>query len=495
MPQPPSIARRSPHGLILAVVCVAQFMVVLDVSIVNVALPDMRTTLHMSESSLQWVINAYTLTFAGFLLLGGRAADLYGRRRLFLIGLVVFSSMSLLGGLAQNGTELIAARAAQGIGGAILSPATLTILTTTFTDQKGRARALGLWSAVAGAGGATGVLAGGILTDLLSWRWILFINVPIGVVTALVARLALVESRAEGDRPQLDWAGAVSATVGLSAVVYGIVSTDQHSWGSARVLGPILAGLALLVVFVVVEARHPSPLAPLRLFRARPLVGANLIMIVLGSIMFGVFFFLSLYAQEVLGYSPLKTGVAFVPMPIAIIIGTQLASRLVGRVGPRLLLMVGPSLTAIGLVLLSRLAVDSSYPQLALSGALTTFGVGLCFVPLTMEATGGVAARDAGLASGLINTTRQIGGSIGLAVLATVATSHAAHVASRGAAYAQTAGYNRAYEVAAVLAVAAAVCAAVILPRGVRTGPLGAAEQAVDDGELVPDADAVLERT
>ncbi len=259
----------------------------------------------MSQNALGWVLNAYTLTFAGFLLLGGRAADLWGRRRLFLIGVALFSLTSLLGGLAQSGGELIGARALQGLGGAVLSPATLTILTTTFTEPRARARALGMWSAVAGAGGATGVLAGGVLTDLLSWRWILFINVPIGIAVFLVARFAIAESKGEGERPTLDWGGAVTVTGGLVAVVYGIVSTDSHSWGSGLVLGYLAAGIALLGAFFVIETRHRHPLVPLRLFRSRNLTGANLIMVILGSVMFSLFFFLSQFVQEVQGYSPL----------------------------------------------------------------------------------------------------------------------------------------------------------------------------------------------
>src|SRR3954447_16861517 len=318
-----SASRTRPTGLILAVVCVAQFMVVLDVSIVNVALPDIRHDLGMSQSGLAWVLNAYTLAFAGFLLLGGRAADLYGRKRLFLMGVALFSGASLLGGLAQTGGQLIAPRALQGFRGAILAPATLTILTTTFTDPKARTRALGIWSAVAGAGGATGVIAGGVLTNLLSWRWILFINVPIGLVVLLVARFAVAESRAEGERPTLDWAGALTVTGGLVALVYGIVSTDTHAWGSTTVLSYLAIGGGLVAVFLVVESRHKHPLVPLRLFRSRALTGANLIMVLVGSVMFSLFFFLSQFLQDVQGYSPLRAGLAFLPMPIAIIIGTN----------------------------------------------------------------------------------------------------------------------------------------------------------------------------
>ena len=462
-------ARSRPAALILAVVCAAQFMVVLDVSIVNVALPDMRQDLHLSPSGLAWVLNAYTLTFAGFLLLGGRAADLWGRRRLFLIGVAVFALTSLLGGLAQSGTELIVARGLQGLGGAILSPATLTILTTAFTNPRARTRALGLWSAVAGAGGATGVLAGGVLTDLLSWRWILFINVPIGLVLLAVARFAVPESRGEGVRPTLDWAGALTITGGLVALVYGVVSTDQHGWTSALVLTSLASGVALIAVFLLIETRHPHPLVPLRLFRSRALTGANLIMVLVGSAMFTLFFFLSQYLQDVKGYSPLQAGVAFLPMPLAIIAGTQLSARLLRRVSARALLVTGSLVAATGFAWLSRLGTDSSYVlHIGLPGAIITFGIGMGFVPVTLAATNGVDPRDAGLASGLINTTRQIGGSLGLAALLTVATSRMNAVVSQGADVAETAGFTRAFAVASALLVLAALIAFAVLPRTVR---------------------------
>ena len=458
-------SRARPDALVLAVVCVAQFMVVLDISIVNVALPDMKRDLGMSQNGLAWVLNAYTLTFAGFLLLGGRAADIWGRRRLFLIGVTLFAAMSLLGGLAQSGGELILARGLQGLGGAVLAPATLTILTTTFREPRARARALGMWSAVAGAGGATGVLAGGVLTDLLSWRWILFINVPIGLVVFLVARFAVSESRAEGDRPTLDWAGALTITGGLVALVYGIVSTDTHSWGSPSVISYLAIGAGLVASFLVVESRHRHPLVPLRLFRSRALTGANLIMVLIGSVMFSLFFFLSQFLQDVQGYSPLRAGLAFLPMPLAIIVGTQLSSRLVGRLGSRVLLVTGPLIAAGGLLLLARLRDDSSYlPHIGLPGAIIAFGIGMSFVPVTLSATGGVDTRDAGLASGLINTTRQIGGSLGLAVLLTIAASRTHALAQSGAQVAETAGYARAFGISAVFLVVAAAIALTVLP-------------------------------
>lgn len=462
-------SRARPAALVLAVVCVAQFMVVLDISIVNVALPDMRHDLHMSQNGLAWVLNAYTLTFAGFLLLGGRAADIWGRRRLFLIGVTLFSAMSLLGGLAQSGSQLIIARGLQGLGGAVLAPATLTILTATFTDPRARTRALGIWSAVAGAGGATGVLAGGVLTDLLSWRWILFINVPIGVLVFVVARFAVRESRAEGERPTLDWAGAFTVTGGLVALVYAIVSTDTHAWASRSVIAYLAIGSALIAAFVVVESRHRHPLVPLRLFSSRAVSGANLIMVLIGSVMFSLFFFLSQYLQDVRGYSPLRTGVAFLPMPLAIIIGTQLSSRLVGRLGSRTLLVAGPLISAAGLLLLSRVHADSGYLAIGVPGAIITFGIGMSFVPVTLSAVGGVDVRDAGLASGLINTTRQIGGSLGLAVLLTIAASRSHALAGSGAGVAETGGYTRAWAISAAFLVLASAIALIVLPSAART--------------------------
>lgn len=485
--------RTGSSALVLAVVCVAQFMVVLDISIVNVALPDMQRDLHMSQNGLAWVLNAYTLSFAGFLLLGGRAADLWGRRRLFLIGVALFSLTSLLGGLAQSGGDLIAARGLQGLGGAVLSPATLTILTTTFVEPRARARALGIWSAVAGAGGATGVLAGGVLTDLLSWRWILFINVPIGLLVLAVARIAISESRGEGDRPTLDWAGALTVTAGLVALTYGIVSTDSHAWGSPLVLTFLIAGAVLVAGFGWVESRHRHPLVPLRIFRSRALTGANLIMILIGAVMFALFFFLSQYLQDVKGYSPLRTGFAFLPMPLAIILGTQLSSRIVDRVGSRPLLAIGPLISAGGLLLLSRLHATSSYwLHIGLPGALITFGIGMSFVPVTLSATTGVDRRDAGLASGLINTTRQIGGSVGLAALLTIAASRSHALAGSGVAVAQTAGYTRSFAVSAVLLLIAAAVALLVLPaRPSQPAPLAEPEPdetAIEDAALAVEA-------
>jgi EmrB/QacA subfamily drug resistance transporter len=294
-------------NIILALACLAQFMVVLDVSVVNVALPAIRGALHFSEQDLQWVVNAYTVTFAGFLLLGGRAADLLGRRRVFASGLVLFALASLAGGIATSQTLLIAARAAQGLGGAIVAPASLSILTTTFEEGAARNRAVGIWGAMGGAGGAAGVLLGGVLTDLLSWRWILFINIPIGLLAATFALRYIPETREAVRRRSFDLAGAITATVGLSVLVLGIVRTDVTGWGSASTLGLLISGAALLALFVTIEGRIArSPLMPLRIYASRTLSAANIVVLMIGAAVFAMWFFLSLYLQQVLGYSPLR---------------------------------------------------------------------------------------------------------------------------------------------------------------------------------------------
>ncbi|MEA2457050.1 MAG: hypothetical protein QOC95_22, partial [Thermoleophilaceae bacterium] len=320
--------------------CVAQFMVILDVSVVNVALPSIRDGLGFSATGLQWVVNAYTLTFAGFLLLGGRAADLLGRRRVFIGGLVLFSAASLVGGLAGSQGMLIGARAVQGLGGAIISPASLAIITTTFSDGAQRNKALGAWGAMGGAGGAFGVLLGGVLTDLLSWQWILFINVPIGVAAALLTPRFVAEGRARAGARNFDLAGALSVTLGLVAIVFAIVRTEVNGWGSAQTIVVLGAGLALIALFLAIEGRFATrPLMPLRIFRSRPLSSANAIVFLLGAGMFGMWFFVSLYLQQVLGYSPLKAGLAFLPMTLTIIVGSMVASRLTRRFGVKPLLV------------------------------------------------------------------------------------------------------------------------------------------------------------
>jgi EmrB/QacA subfamily drug resistance transporter len=497
--------RDAPDWLILALACVAQFMVILDVSVVNVALPSIGRDLHYSAVGLQWVVNAYVLTFAGFLLLGGRAADTFGRRKIFLFGLFLFVGASLIGGFAQTAGWLTAARAVQGIGGAALSPATLTIIITTFSGRQ-LARALGLWSAMGGAGGAVGVLLGGILTAELSWRWVLFINVPIGLVTAVVAIVFLGEARGTGPRQRLDVPSAVTVTAGLASLVYAIVGTDQYPWGSAHTLSWLAVAAVLLAVFFVLQVRGKNPLMPLRLFRIRGVSGANIIMLLVGAVFFSMWYFLSLYLQDVLRYGALRAGLAFLPMGIAIIIGAQVTSRAMPRTGIRPMLFTGTTLVIAGFFWLSHIGPGSHYWGAVFGpGVIISFALGLLFAPLAAAATMDVERSEAGLASGLLNTARQVGGSLGLAVLATVATTHTHALEQSGVATgtALADGYARAFLIGSVIGIAA-FCAAFIIPARAGRSTLtataaastaataataSAATAATDDaGEAVPDA-------
>ena len=461
-----------PDWLLLALVCLGQFMVVLDISIVNVALPSIQSELGFTASGLQWVVNAYTLTFAGFLLLGVRAADLFGRRRMFLVGLAMFTGASLVGGLAQSQGMLIAARALQGLGGAVLAPATLTILTTSFAQGPARARALGVWSAVAAAGASAGAVIGGLLTDLISWRWILFVNIPVGVFALIAARAYLPESRGESTNRSLDVAGALTVTGGLVAVVYGIVRTQSHGWTSRQTLLPMAVGFGLLGVFLFIQARVArAPLMPLRIFRSRSVAGANVYILLLFAGMFGAWYFETLYMQHVLGYSPLQAGLAFLPQTLLIAAGSQVTSRLVTRFGPRPLMLAGTATAALGLAWLSGIGPESAFGSDLLGPYLLIgLGLGVSVTPATVAATSGVAPQDAGLASGLLNTARQIGASIGLAVLATVAagrtTALLAGVASTpsNVAAALSDGYARAIDVGVVILLAAGAVAALTIP-------------------------------
>jgi EmrB/QacA subfamily drug resistance transporter len=456
------------RSLVLLLCCLAQFMVILDVSIVNVALPSIRADLRFDAASLQWVVNAYTLAFAGFLMLGGRAADLLGRREVFAGGIALFGLASLLGGLAQDQSMLVAARAAQGLGGAVVAPATLAIITTTFTEPAERHRALGLWGALAGVGGATGALLGGLLTETLSWRWTLFINVPVGIVVA-VAALRVIPRGAARDaaaRRSFDLAGALTVTAGLVVLTYGIVETERYGWGSARTLVTLAVGVALLAAFLLIEGRVArAPLVPLRIFASRSVSGANGVVFFLGAAAFAMWYFLSLYMQQVLGYTPLEAGLAFLPMTVILIVCAQIAGRLTGRIGPGRLLAAGMFLVAVGMALLSQVSAGGSYAGDVLAGSVVTaVGLGFAFVPVTIAATADVRGPDAGLVSGLVNTSRQVGGSLGLALLATVATQRTdavAHGVSGVAALAE--GFDRAFLVGAGLALAGAVVSAVSL--------------------------------
>ncbi|MEA2282954.1 MAG: hypothetical protein QOK21_3561 [Solirubrobacteraceae bacterium] len=450
--------------------CLAQFMIILDVSVVNVALPSIRNDLGFSATDLQWVVNAYTLTFAGFLLLGGRAADLLGQRRIFVSGLLLFAVASLAGGLSQNQTVLVLARGLQGLGGAVVAPVTLSILTTTFSEGAERNRALAAWGMMGAAGGAAGVLIGGVLTDLLGWQWILFINVPIGVLAALAARRFIIESEiAPSGTRHYDAAGALTVTAGLLIVTYAIVRTDVNGWGSTATLGTMAVGIALLLAFVGIEGRFSRrPLVPLGIFRTRSLTAANIVVFFMGAAVFAMWYFVSLYLQEVLGYSPIRAGLAFLPMTFSIIIATSLARRFIGRFGPGRVLAGGMTLVAIGMALFATVPADGVYVSDVLAPAvLTALGLGFSFVPVTIAAVAGVQGPQSGLASGLVNTSRQFGGSLGLAVLATIASQHTRTVAHGGRidATALTAGFHSAFLAGAAFAVAGALVAAAGLAR------------------------------
>jgi EmrB/QacA subfamily drug resistance transporter len=375
--------------IILVIACLAQFMVVLDITVVNVALPSIQRGLHFSSSNLQWVVNAYTLIFGGFLLLGGRVSDLIGRKRLFMIGVALFSLASLLNGLASSSTMLIAGRGLQGLGAALLSPAALSIITTTFTSQKERTQALGVWSAIAAGGGAVGLLLGGAITQLASWPWIFIVNVPVGVATLALTLRYVPESRISVQHRTFDLAGAVSVTAGFVVLVYAIVKAQAFGWGSARTLGLIAAALALLSVFVIIERRNVAPLIRLSILRVRTLAVADTVLLLVGSGIFGMFFFASLYVQQVLGYSPLKAGLAFLPVTAGIVIGSVTAQQLIKRMGIRNVALAGTMIAAAGLAVLTQLPVHGSYVGDLLSGLLPmSIGIGLTFVPITLLATG-----------------------------------------------------------------------------------------------------------
>ena len=417
--------------LVLAVTVAAQFMVILDVSVVNVALPAIKDDLHFSQEGLQWVITAYAILFGGTLLLGGRLADLLGRRRMFLAGVGLFTLASLLSGLASSEGELILTRALQGLGGALLAPAALSIVVTTFREGHDRNVALAVWGAISGVGGAVGVLLGGLLTSYLGWSWIFFVNLPVGIGVLAVSPWLLSESRVAVARRHFDVLGATSVTAGLMVLVYAITRASQHGWGNSVTVGLFATAAALISAFVAIEARSPAPLLPLRIFRLRTLSAANATMMTVGAVAFGQFFLLTLYLQEVLRYSALQTGVAFVTITVTLIAVTNLAQKLTTRLGARPVLTTGLLLTAAGSALYARMPADGHYfwnvvPGLALSGV----GLALTFVPVMIAGLTGVEHADAGVASGLINTSRQIGGAIGLAAVTTIAATASSHYAS-----------------------------------------------------------------
>ena len=466
-------------GVALLVIATAQLMVVLDATVVNVALPHIQHALGFSGSGLEWVVNAYALVLGGLLLLGGRAGDQFGRRRMFVAGLLLFSAASLAGGLATSQAWLLAARAVQGAGGAIVAPTALALIATTFGEGSARNRAMGVYSGMSAAGGAVGLLAGGLLVTYASWRWVLFVNVPIGIGAALAA---LVVLPASAPRPgRFDLAGAVTGTGGVAALVYGLsnaaTSPDGTShWGDASVLATLAAGVVLLAAFAVIEARSRHALMPVRLLRSRDRSGAILMMLAVGTIVSGVFFFVTLFAQDIWGYSPLRTGLAFLPLTVTLLIGTAAAARLVPRLGARPLLLAGAVTTAGGLYWLSRMTEHGTYAgELLGPGLITGAGLGLLFVPLSLVALARVGEADSGVASGLLNAGRQIGAAIGLAVLGTVAWTVVANGARAGAAaaragvtpaayqHALAAGFDRAFMVGSGIAVLLLVIAIAVI--------------------------------
>jgi EmrB/QacA subfamily drug resistance transporter len=436
----------------LALLCMAQFVVVLDASIVNVALPTIGDALSFSQDNLSWVVNAYVLTFGGFLLLGGRLADLLGRRRVFIGGLILFAVASLVGGLAESEGMLIAARAVQGLGAALLSPAALSIVTTTFSDGAERNKALGVWGAVAGSGGAAGVLLGGILTEYVGWEWVLWVNVPIGIGAALIAPRLILESRAEHETRHFDAWGALSVTAGLSLLVYALVEAPDAGWGSSQTIGMLAASLALIAVFIAIERQSAAPLMPFSIFRNRTLTGANVVGVLTGASLFSMFFFISLYMQNVLGFSAIEAGLAYLPLAVTIIVSAGVASQLVTRVGFKPILAAGMLFVAAGLVWFGQISVDGSFVADVLGPSLlAAIGLGLAFVTQTIAAVSRVSDREAGLASGLINTSQQVGGALGLAILSSVAFSTIDGLAAEGnvGPAALTEGYADAFMVGA----------------------------------------------
>ncbi|MFE6227660.1 MULTISPECIES: MFS transporter [unclassified Streptomyces] len=462
--RPPIPAARP--WLVVLVACAGQFLVVLDVSVMNVALPSMKADLGLGTLGLQWVLNAYSIAFAGFMLLGGRAADLYGRKTMFLAGLGLFTAASVVGGLAPEGGWLIAARAAQGLGAAALSPATLTLVTAAVPAGAARTRAIGTWTAVGAAGGAAGGFVGGLLVDLLNWRWVLLVNAPLGVLLLAAAVLGLREGRTTTGR-RLDLPGAVLVTAGLATLAYGIVQTELSGWTSAATLLPLLGGLALLAVFTAVERRTREPLVPLGIFRNRAVSAANTGIMLAGASSFAMWFFMTVYAQNVLGYPPLQAGLALVPSSLAVLVGSKAAPRLMGVTGARNLAVLGLLTAAAGFAWQSALTADGTFLTTILGpGLLMMGGIGLATTPLATLATSGAAPGDAGLVSGLVNTSRTMGGALGLAVLTTVAASAAGHAATSDGAH-LVPGYALAFRVSAGVLLTAAVLMAVWLPRSV----------------------------
>jgi EmrB/QacA subfamily drug resistance transporter len=458
---------RSPSKWVaLALLAAAQFVVILDASIVNVALPSIGADLNFSQDDLSWVVNAYVLVFGGFLLLGGRMADLLGRRRLFMAGLIIFALASLAGGLAESSTQLIIARAIQGLGAALLSPAALSLVTVLFEEGAERNKAMGVWGAVAGSGGAVGVLLGGMLTEWAGWEWVLFVNVPVGLAAAALAPRLLPESRTEGVR-HFDFAGAFSVTAGLSLLVYTLVDANNAGWASLQTLGLGGLSLALIGAFYVIERRSHAPLMPFPgIFRFRTITGINVSAVLIAAALFSMFFFISLYMQQVLGFSALEAGLAYLPLAAGIIFAAGGSAPLVTRFGFKPVLVTGLFVTAAGLLWFSQVSPGGSFVgDILFPSLLAAVGLGLAFVSMTVAAVSGVEPDEAGLASGLINTSQQIGGALGLAILATIANSRTDDAVAAGQAVpsALTEGFQAAFLVGAGFAIAGAILAVVLV--------------------------------
>jgi len=460
----------------LAIVCAAFFMTVLDVSIVNVALPSIGKALHFSQDNLQWVITAYAITFGGFLLLGGRLADLFGRRRLFLIGVVIFTVASFFCGLAWSSDALIASRAVQGLGAAIISPAALAIIMTTFEEGAERNKALGIWGAIGGSGAAVGVLAGGILTKYAGWEWIFFVNVPVGVLAFLLATKFVSESKSEKETSQ-DIGGAITVTAGLALLVYAVSKAPDHGWSSSWTLIRLAVAALLLLAFVVIESRAKDPLMPFRIFRVRTLAGANISAFLLGAVVFANFFILTLYVQQVLGWSALKTGVTFIATAGSAVLWAGLAQALVTKIGAKPIMAIGFVAMIAGMVWYTQIPVHASYWSDLLPGYLLVgFALPFTFIPVSIAALAGVTQDESGLASGLLNTSQQIGGAIGVAIVSSVAISHSQHLLKTGTSppAAATAGYQWAFWVCVGLAAAGLVATLVFVRRDEMAVPEGA---------------------
>jgi EmrB/QacA subfamily drug resistance transporter len=452
----------------LAVLGIAYLMVVLDVSIVNVALPSIQTDLNFSPENLQWVISGYALTFGGLLLLGGRIGDLLGRRRLFMIGLGLFAVTSLVAALSVSSGMLIAARLLQGAAGAILSPSVFSIVSVTFEEGAERNKALGILGGIAGSGAAIGVLAGGVLTEYAGWEWIFLVNVPIGIATLFFVPRYVRESRATNLTRHFDAAGATTVTAGLMFLVYGLTQSTNNGWTSGKTIGALTAAAVLIAAFVFIESRSRSPLVPLSFFRKRTPTGANIIGFGLGTMIFGVFFMLSLYMQQVLGYSALQTGVGYLAVALTAVVAAGASQALVTRLGVKPVLITGMALLGLGLAFFSQVSVGGSYVADLLPGFLLIgVGMGFSFVPISIAALAGITSTEAGLASGLINTSQQIGGALGIAILATVSTTRTDNLLASGTeqAAALTGGFSIAFWVAAAFAVASLVATIALLRR------------------------------